>query len=151
MRFLVLALAALALACPPVAVADTGQGGTVGVNLGYVAPGAWDAWWYQHAGGGAAIELSWARSVFPGADYDLHLYKPGALNDGYLAQSELVAKSSTRTFAPHAEALSLDLPAARYVVAVVPFQTQLETYTLSTAGGDLQYAAMAVGFVAYQP
>lgn len=150
MRPILVVLLALALVpLAPTALSDTEQGATVGVNLGAIAPGLWDAFWYQHPGGGASFSLSWAPSLFPGADYDLHVYKPGALDDGYLAQSELVAKSGTRTFAAHTEAISASLPAARYVVAVVPFQTQGEVYTLSATPGQLQYAAAAVGFIAY--
>lgn len=149
MRTLLLALTLVALA--PLAVADEERGGTVGLNLGYIAPGLWDAYWYQHPGGGAGLSLSWAPSLFPGADYDLHLYRPDALNDGYLSQSELLAKSNQRTFAAHVESLGLSLSAARYVVAVVPFQTQGEIYTLQSAGGDLQFAAVAAGYITYQP
>lgn len=133
----------------PAVAADSEQGATVGVNLGYIAPGLWDAYWYQHPGGGASFSLSWAPSMFPGADYDLHLYVPTALNDGYLSPTELIIKSNQRTFAPHVEGFSLGLAAARYVVAVVPFQTQAETYTVSTAGGDLAFAAVAVGYITY--
>lgn len=146
---LFLALAFL-VASFPSAGADTEQGATVGANLGFMAPGAWDAWWYAHPGGGAAVSLAWEESLFPGADYDLHLYAPSALDDGYLAQAELIAKSNARTFAQHTEGIALTLGAATYVVAVVPFQTQAETYTLTTAGGDLQFAAVAVGYVAYE-
>ena len=144
-----LLLVLFALVAPPLATADTEQGATVGVNLGLIAPGAWDAWWYAHPGGSATLSLSWAASLFPGADYDLHLYQPTALDDGYLSQTELIAKSNTRTFAPHTESLAPTLSAATYVVAVVPFQTQAETYTLSATPGQLQFAGVAVGYVAY--
>lgn len=132
----------------PVVAADSEQGATVGLNLGTESRGLWDVFWLQHGGGGAGISLSWAASLFPGADYDLHLYRGDALDDGQLLPSELIAKSQTRTFATHTEALGLGLNAGLYLVAVVPWQTQGETYTLQAAG-NLEYATTAVGVCRY--
>lgn len=145
----ILLLLSLTLALPTVP-ADTEQGATVGLNLGFIAPGLWDAYWLDHAGGGAALTLSWTNLPFPPADYDLHLYRGDALNDGVLLPGELIAQSSTRTFNAHAESLGVGLPGGRYVVAVVPFQTQAELYTLSAAG-SLSFAAIAPGFIATCP
>lgn len=146
-RLVLLALVALA----PLAVADEEQGSTYGANLGYVAPGLWDTYWLSTPGGVVSAALSWAETgVFPFADYDLHLYAPGAFDDGFLEPSELVAESSQHPYAHHDEALTYAAPSGGlYVVAVVPFQAQGETYTLSASPGDLQEAGKAFGYVVY--
>lgn len=140
-----LALAVL-LALAPFAAADSEQGATVGLNLGFVSPGLWDLFWLDTPGGATSVQLTWAASLFPGADYDLRLYAPGALDDGVVEPHELVDESVTRTFAPHAESLSLGLPAGRYVAAVCPFQTQAETYTLAASPGNLAFASTGPGY-----
>lgn len=153
-RRVILPLVALALAlvgATPAGAADDAHGATVGLNLGYVAPGVWDLYRYAHPGGDATLALSWSNLPFPPADYDLHLYAPHALDDGMLLPEERIADSSTRTFAPHDESIALALPAARYVVAVVPFQTQGEIYTLESGSGDLAFAALAPGVIAHCP
>lgn len=150
MRSLVL-LSLVALV--PLAVADQEEGATVGLNLGYVAPGVWDVYWFNAPAGGLSLSLSWAETgIFPFADYDLHLYRPGAFADAYLEDHELLAYSADHPYAHHAEALTYPAPAGGlYVVAVVPFQAQAETYTLTATPGDLQPAGQAVGYVAYGP
>lgn len=137
----------------PLAVADDETGSTYGLNLGYVAPGVWDAYWFDAPGGTLSASLSWEDAApFPFADYDLHLYRPGAFDDGSLTPSELVAESSNHPYAHHAEALAYAAPApGLYVVAVVPFQAQGETYSLAATPGDLQPAGKAFGYVAYAP
>ncbi len=47
-------------------------------------------------------------------------------------------------------ACNIVAPAA-YIVAVVPWQTQAETYTLTANPGGLQFAAIAPGFTATCP
>ena len=142
-----LAVGALLVLTLPVAVAGPSeQGATVGLNLGVTSVGVWDAWQFDHVGGTATLGLSWAPSLFPGADYDLHLYTGDALDDNALTQDELIAKSQTRTFAAHVESIVRTLPAGRYYVAVMPWQTQAETYTLTANAGHLNYAAAAPGF-----
>lgn len=146
---LVLLLAPAALA----GVAAAGPlvtGGSVGVNGGYASAGVWDLHWFvieKEAGTTAAtLNLTWAPSLFPGADYDLRLYREGALEDDVLQDEELLAESSTRSFSVRAERLEVTLAPGQYVVAVVPFQAQRETYTLRSDVGDLQRAAYAPGF-----
>lgn len=143
-----IALILVPLLTIPTAWADTEQGATVGLNLGYESRGLWDVFWLEHPGGGAGLSLSWAPSLFPGADYDLHLYRGDALDDNELLPDELIAKSQTRTFAPHAESINVGLPTGLYLVAVVPWQTQAEVYTLGAAG-NLEFAATAVGVCKY--
>lgn len=134
----------------PVVTADTERGATVGANLGYESRGLWDAFWFQHPGGATAVTLSWEESLFPGADYDLHLYVGTALDDNYFDPTELVTKSSQRTFAAHVEEVRfLTLPPGLYIAVVMPWQTQLEEYTLVSQTGDLQYATTALGVCRY--
>jgi hypothetical protein len=134
----------VALLAVPLAAADTEQGATVGVNLGFVAPGLWDV--FQLDTSGTGVSLAWAASLFPGADYDLRVYRGDALQDGALTPNEEVASSLTRTFAPHTEQVGVG--AGRFLVAVCPFQAQGETYTLSAPSGELRFAAAAVGYEA---
>lgn len=136
------------LACaatPAVLAADSEKGATVGLDLGDQSVGLWDVFQYDHPGGVAGLGLSWAPSLFPGADYDLHLYPSSALDDRVLLSEETIAASAQRTFEPHAEGLSLTLPAGRYYVAVMPWQTQGEIYTLTAATGVLEFATTAPG------
>lgn len=146
------ALAILPLLAPTL-LAGSGQGSTVGVDLGYVQPGLWDMWWFEKAGGtsAATIVLSWEESLFPGADYDLRLYREGALDDRRLSSSELLAASETRTFDPHQERIDATLAPGVYVVVVVPFQTQGEVYTLQADPGFVDYAGVALGCTSYRP
>lgn len=148
MRTLVLAGLLLLL---PTAVADTEYGSTVGMNLGYVSPGLWDLYHFDVAGGGVSLVLSWQRGLVVPSDYDLRLYRPGALDDGALVDGEMVAEARTRTFAVHEERMDLGLAAGTYVAAVVPFQTQEETYRLQSSAGQLRYATTAAGYEATPP
>lgn len=136
------------LACaiaPSVLAAESEQGATVGLNLGYQSVGLWDVYEYDHPGGTTGLGLSWAASLFPGADYDLHLYPYAALDDLVLLSEEMLADSSQRTFAPHVESIAYPAPAGRYYVAVMPWQTQGEVYTLTAASGVLRFATTAPG------
>ena len=149
MRVAILALPALLLLAPTVGAADSTEGATVGLNLGYESRGLWDLYWWHHPGGSPEASLSWAESLFPGADYDLRLYREGALDDNVLSDAELIAKSQTRKWAPHVETLAEPLPAGLYVLAVVPWQTQAEVYELTASAGDLEFAATAAGVCRY--
>ena len=151
MRLLFAALALLALA--PLAAADEAEDATVGLNLGYVAPGLWHVYAFDTPGGALSLGLTWVESgVFPFADYDLRVYRPGSLaNDEELDDAELLAESSQHPYTTHSEALSLSLAPGVYDVAVVPFQTQMERYTLSAAPGTLAFQANAFGYVAQSP
>lgn len=147
------ALAVLLVLLLPCVAADTAHDGTVGLNLGVVAPGLWNAWAFETgAGGSFSISLTWAETgVFPFADYDLRLYEPGALDDQQFEQSEQVAESSAHPYAHHSEAMNVALAPGRYWIAVVPFQAQGEQYTLTTSGGTLAEEELLFGYVAYKP
>lgn len=139
-------LAPLALAVTlafPAAMADTERGSGVGMNLGFVQPGTWDIYHFATSGGAIQLDLTWASSLFPFADYDLRLYRPGALDDNTLTDDELLTHSSNSggTF----ERINAGLAAGTYVVAVAPFQAQNEQYTLRSNVGDLRFAATALG------
>ena len=141
MRALLLPLLLLA----PLAAADTEQGATTGWNLGVLAPGLWDVYQVDHPGS-ATFSLTWEESVaFPFADYDLRLYRPGAFDDQYLEPRELVAASEQHPYAHHSEAFSHAGPAGRYWLAVVPFQAQMETYTVYSSA-RLAFSTTAVGY-----
>ena len=139
-----LVLAILALV--PVAAAGSEQGATLGADLGFVAPGVWDVW-YVDLAGAFTVTLTWEPAVVFFADYDLHLYVPHALDDGFLARSELLAESVQHPHAHHSEAVSGVLGPGTFLAAVVPYQTQMEVYTLAGPAG-VRYAAPAPGFVA---
>lgn len=142
----VLALIALAALLAPFAGADSESGVAPGMNLGVLAPGLWDLYWMTTAGGGETVTLTWTPAPLFFSDHDLRVYRPGALDDGALADSELVAESSNRPFAHHSEGLALGLAPGTYVAAVVPWQTQGETYTLTTSSASLTFATTAIGF-----
>lgn len=127
----------------PLAAADTERGSGIGMNLGFVQPGTWDIYRFITAGGTVQLDLTWAASLFPFADYDLRLYRPGALDDSTLTDNELLAESWNRggTF----ERITIPLAANTYVVAVAPFQAQNEQYLLKSNTGDLQFQATAIG------
>lgn len=142
-----LALLVAALALAPLAAGTTATGSTYGVNGGYAYAGVWIVYEFDKVGGTspAVFDLTWEKSLFPGADYDLRLYRPGSLDDGVLRNSELLNASETRSFATRHESLARVLPEGKYVVAVVPFQTQGERFTLSAEPGWLNLAGRAPG------
>ena len=135
----------VASAALPAVPADSVDGATVGVNLGYVVPGLWDVYYFASTGAPATLKLTWAPGPLVPADYDLRLYRPGALDDNRLLDDELLAAADYRSFTPHTEIITFSGPAAVYVVAVVPFQTQGEVYTLDATPGDLAFATIAPG------
>lgn len=140
---LVVLVAAWCAAVP--ASAQPVQGRGVGVDAFYASAGAWDAFHLQHEGGAASILLSWSRGVLISVDYDLTLYRPGALDDGSLTMDEVVARSWEYRSHPTEERIEVaDLPAGRYVVTVEPIRAQGESYELD-ANGRLSYAAFAPG------
>lgn len=145
---------ALALLLPlaPLAEADEERRSSVGVNLGYVAPGLWQLYRFASPGGVVDTSLTWVPpTLFPFADYDLRIYEPWAMDDGRLSDHELAAHSSQHPYQHHSERIVVPLGVATYWIAIVPFQTQNEPYTLTTNVGDLQYAGVAFGYVAYSP
>lgn len=137
--FVVLALVALLL--PPLVPADTRTGSAYGFDLGYFHAGSWSTFWYgKDQPGDAVITLTWARGVLP-SDYDLLVYAPGAMDDGFLGEQPIY-QSSTRTFAVRSEQIVVpDLPLTtfnnEYVIAIIPHQAQGETFTLSVSPGYL--------------
>lgn len=138
-------LAFLAILLLPLAAADVEQGRGVGLNLGGIAPGTWDIYQFDTTGGAVSLVLTWTPAIVFFADYDLFLYPPGALNDNVLDDSERMAVSWNHPFAHHSERIDIAIGAGRHYVAVVPFQTQAETYTLSSSSGSLDLASTAVG------
>jgi hypothetical protein len=142
---LLLALALLTLLAP-LGAAESQQGATLGVDLGYVAPGVWDVWHVELAGL-FTVTLTWEAPPVFFSDYDLRLYQPGALDDRLLTDDELLAESSQHPLMHHSESITGSLGPGVYLAAVVPYQTQMEIYTL-TGPGAVQYAAAAPGFVA---
>ena len=146
MRALSLLIAAVLLLLP-IAGADEVEGGTVGLNLGLVAPGVWDAFDFATSGGAIVITLDWEEpGTFPFADYDLRLYRPGSLADGDLSDNELMAESSQHPYAHAAERIDASIAPGTYVVAVAPFQAQMETYTLTANPGTFGDMTTLVGF-----
>lgn len=141
------ALLAVFATLSPLAGADSKSGSTYGANGGFAYAGVWDVYTFDKVGGtsAATIALSWDASLFPGADYDLRLYRPGSLDDGVLRNSELVTANETRSFTVRDTAITRTLAEGRYVVAVVPFQTQGERYTLSAEPGWLRFEGRAPG------
>jgi hypothetical protein len=114
--------------------ADSATGGSEGVNGGYVDVGAWDLFEVDAGGGVLSISLDWGKGLVPfGADYDLRLYPPGSLDDGVLDENP-VAVSERRSFNEGHEGIDAALPPGRYVLAVVPWQAQGETYVLRANG-----------------
>jgi hypothetical protein len=136
----------LVLLAPTLATAASQTGSTYGVNGGYVQAGLWDTYTFDHVGGAATIQLTWAAGSVPcGADYDLWLYPPGALDDGKLTEQPIATSESHNCGAPKSEAISILLPSAKYVIAVVPWQAEGEVYHLTTNNGWLNPAALTVG------
>lgn len=126
----------------PAIGAGTVNGNAVGVNAGCADAGLWDVWWWDTSGGSLAIDLTWARLPVAAADYDLQVYRGDALDDGVLTTSEMIASSEHHGAGPAQESISFSaLPAGTYVVAVVPYQAEGETYAL-TAPGSFQYATV---------
>lgn len=137
----------LALALVPVAAADQSQDATVGLNLGVVAPGLWDIFAFHSPGGAVDVTLTWVEpALFPFADYDLQIYQPWANDDGDFDDHELVARSAHHPYAHHSERALVHLAQARYWIAVVPFQAQLEKYTLTTSTGALDFEESVFGY-----
>jgi hypothetical protein len=133
MRVLVI-LALLALLPFAPALADTVTSGSEGVNGGYVDAGAWKLYEVWTGGGHLVLTLDWQKGLVPfGADYDLRLYPPGSLDDGVLNENP-VAVSEQRSFTAGHEGIDVIVPAGSYVLAVVPWQAQGETYTLRANG-----------------
>lgn len=148
-----LALLALVAMLPPLVGAQTVSGNAVGVNGGCVDVGLWDVYWWSTGGGALSLDLTWARLPVLGADYDLMLYRGNALDDGVLTQDELIASAEHHGSGPAHEQLAFaSLPGGLYVVAVVPYQAEGETYSL-TAPGQLQHATYGPtpGVEAYSP
>lgn len=145
------ALFATLLALAPLAAADSRTGSTYGMNGGLVQAGVWDVYTFDKVGGTstATIRLTWDASLFPGADYDLRLYRPGALADGVLRDDELVTAAETRSFSTREEVITRTLADGKYVVAVVPFQAQGERFTLSADPGWLNVAGRAPGVMCW--
>lgn len=142
-RAIVLLLALLA--CAPLASADVRTGSAYGVNGGYADAGLWDAYTWNHWGGDGALGLTWDLGLFPcGADYDLWLYPPGALDDGVLDEQPL-AISESHACGHAREDIARSLPAGSYVVVVIPWQAEGEHYRLESSTGSLQYTALTVG------
>lgn len=127
----------------PFAGADSVQGEALGADLGDTSVGEWHVYWLATGGGATTLSLTWVTSVFPFADLDLRLYRPGALDDGALTDDELMADSSQRGGAH--ESITHGLAGGQYVVAVVAWQAQNERYTLTSSSGDLEVAASTVG------
>lgn len=143
-------LLALILAPLPLAVADTVQDEGVGLNLALFMPGIWDAFEFATPGGSVTITLDWDEpGTFPFADYDLRLYRPGALANNELSDNELLAESSQHPYEHQAERLDVVLSAATYVVVVAPFQAQMETYTLWADPGTFGDHATLTGIQYY--
>ena len=136
MRTAVFSTALLALlALAPAAPADTSTGGTYGVAVGDLwDAGNWNTYWWSWKGTGpVSINLTWTSA---GADYDLLLYPPGAIDDGVLDE-EPIAEASARSSAVRKETISLpSLPAnvgaQEYVLAIVAHHATGETYRLTT-------------------
>ena len=149
MRGLAFLLVALLV---PLVGATPVQDRSVGLNLAFTSPGLWDVWAFDAPGGPIAFSLTWQETgVFPFADYDLRLYKPGAMSDQQLLDSELLLESSHHPYAHHSEHIDANLAPAQYWVAAVPWQTQGELYTLDASAGHWGVEEWSVGFVAYQP
>lgn len=140
-------LAATAALAAPLAGAAQASGRAYGADAFYAAAGVWDAYWFDHPGGVAVVDLSWEQGLALGVDYDLTVYRPGALDDGALLRSEAVGASWTSGWdVRHStERVALDLPPGRYVVSVEPMQAQGQRYTLATNTGWLSLAALAPG------
>jgi hypothetical protein len=150
-----LRVAAILLACvalSPLADAASAQGRAYGADAFYASAGVWDVYYFDHLGGHAAVGLTWEQGVI-GVDYDLTLYRPGALDDGVLEQSEVVARSWTFGWDVRhdAEAIALDLPGGKYVISVEPIQAQGQRYVLTTNNGWLNLAALAPGVKGWPP
>lgn len=136
----------------PFAAADSEMGASFGLDLGNSSPGAWDVWQFDVGSGGVTLSLSWtpAQTPIPYADYNLFLYPPGSFNDFTLANNDRIAAAwHGQGFQP--ETISVPLAAGRYYVAVAPWQTQGEVYTLTSSTGSLNFAATAVGVQSCSP
>jgi|SRR5581483_7591657 len=130
------ALALLLVALSPLAGATDVAGSSYGVNGGYVDVGLWRLYEIDHPGGVLDLQLSWSLGLFPcGAKYDLYLYPPGSLDDGVLNERPL-AISEDHACNHHFQELLLSEPAARYVIAVVPWQAEGEVYQLHASAGN---------------
>lgn len=130
----------------PLAAADTETGRTFGADLGNLSPGVWDVFQFDVPGGPTVLTLTWAAPppLIPYSDYNLFLYGQGALDDGSLSNSERIAQSwNGEGYQP--EQVDAPLAAGRYWVAVAPWQTQGETYTLTSSTGALTFTAKATG------
>jgi len=143
---------AVLLLLVPLAAADSETGRTVGLDLGNSSVGSWDVYQFGISGGTTVLSLTWAGSQFPipFADYNLFLYPPGSFDDNSLANNERLAESwHGGGFQP--ESINRVLPAGTYWVAVAPWQTQGETYTLWSNTGSLTLAARAQGVQSCSP
>lgn len=138
-------------ALAPHALADTRTGGAYGMNGGAASVGVWDVYFFDKVGGTstATLALNWTNGLFPGADYDLRLYRPGALDDGVLRDNELITASEQRSFTVRSESITRVLAEGKYVVAIVPFQAQGERFTLSADPGWLNVAGRAPGVICW--
>lgn len=135
------------LAVAPAAVAQPVEGRSAGADAFFASAGLWHAYFFDHGGGDALVVLSWSSGLV-GADHDLTLFRPGALDDGYLGQDEVVERSWAYGSAVREERIGLDLAPGRYVVSVEPIRAQGESYVLD-AGGRLQFAAFVPGVKLY--
>lgn len=136
-----LCAALMMLAPPQVGAATVSQEG-YGVGLLGPSVGVWYAYYVSHDGGVATLDLTW-ESGFPWTDYDMTLYREGALDDNALTQDEVVERSWHFGPQPY-ERISLELAPGVYVLSIEPIQSSGERFTL-TASGGLSYAAHTVG------
>lgn len=136
----------------PLAAADTESGRQFGVDLGDSSFGVWEIFQFDAPGGTTVLHLTWADppTPIPFADYNLFLYGPGAFDDNTLADNERIAQS-WKGGGARPELINVPLAAGRYWVAVAPWQTQGETYTLTSNAGTLSFAATAQGFQSCSP
>lgn len=129
------------LAVPAAAQPVEGRGH--GVDAFAVSVGVWDAYEARHAGGVLTLDLSWDAFLLA-TDYDMTLYRPGALDDGALTQDEVVARAWTHARTPREEHLALTLPPGDYVVTVEPIHSDGQAYRLDS-NAQLRLVALSPG------
>lgn len=146
MRTTVLVITALSLLpLLPTLHAGSVSGHEPGVSYGTTtAVGLWDLYYATNAHAtpwSVTFTETWGTIATLASDYDILLYRPGSLDDGFLDGSELLASAEHHGTASHTETLTYTLaPSQGYVVAVVPYKAQGEGYVLSSPDAFFQKA-----------